>query len=79
VTEVARQLGRDAAEFAATAGEDYELCACVPGAALGLVKAQWPRWGSGQLPPLSVIGRVLAQASGLTFTDAGSALSGYEH
>jgi thiamine-monophosphate kinase len=79
VAEVARQLGRDAAEFAATAGEDYELCACLPQAALELVKAQWPRWGGGQLPPLSLVGRVLGQAGGLTFTDAGSPLSGYEH
>ena len=29
VAEVAARLGRDAAEFAATAGEDYELCACL--------------------------------------------------
>jgi thiamine-monophosphate kinase len=30
VAEVAAQLGRDARELAATAGEDYELCACIP-------------------------------------------------
>jgi len=79
VAEVARQLGREAAEFAATAGEDYELCACLPQAALDLAKARWPGWGDGQLPPLSVIGRVQGSAGGLTFTDAGSSLSGYEH
>jgi thiamine-monophosphate kinase len=30
VEEVARQLGADPAELAATGGEDFELCACVP-------------------------------------------------
>ena len=30
VAEVARELGVDPRSFAATAGEDYELCACVP-------------------------------------------------
>ncbi len=30
VAEVAAELGRDGAELAATGGEDYELCACVP-------------------------------------------------
>jgi thiamine-monophosphate kinase len=79
VAEVAHQLGRDAAEFAATAGEDYELCACLPQAALREVKAQWPRWEGGRLPPLSVVGRVLGESGGVTFTDAGSSLSGYEH
>jgi thiamine-monophosphate kinase len=79
VAEVARQLGRDAAEFAATAGEDYELCASLPEAALSLLRTQWPASGGSRLPPLSVIGRVLAQAGGLTFTDASSPLSGYEH
>ena len=32
------QLGADAPSFAATAGEDYELCACVPGSALSVVE-----------------------------------------
>ena len=34
VEEVAAQLGVDPPRFAATAGEDYELCACVPAAAV---------------------------------------------
>ena len=33
VAEVARALGTDGAELAATGGEDYELCVCVPAAA----------------------------------------------
>ena len=33
VAEVARALGTDARELAATGGEDYELCVCVPPAA----------------------------------------------
>lgn len=79
VAEVAHQLGRDPAEFAATAGEDYELCACLPRAALELLEAHWPRPGGRGLPPVSVVGRVRARAGGVTFTDAGSSLSGYEH
>ena len=30
VAEVARQLGADRRAFAATGGEDFELCACLP-------------------------------------------------
>jgi len=75
VAEVAVQLGRPAAELAATAGEDYELCACLPEAALALVASRWP----ADLPPLTVVGRVVSGAGELMFTDANSPLSGFEH
>src|SRR5204862_4057303 len=39
VSEVAGELGVDPGEFAATAGEDYELCACLAPQALGLAAA----------------------------------------
>jgi thiamine-monophosphate kinase len=79
VAEVAGQLGRDSAAFAATAGEDYELCACLSEAALALVAAQWADLDNGRLPPLSIVGRVVPGGGELTWTDAGSPLSGYEH
>jgi thiamine-monophosphate kinase len=79
VDAVARQLGRDPGAFAATAGEDYELCACLPQAGLALVTAEWPRLNDGRLPPLSIVGRVVPGVGELTWTDAGSPLSGYEH
>jgi thiamine-monophosphate kinase len=74
VAGVAAQLGLPAAELAATAGEDYELCACLDAgtaAALG--------------PELTVVGRVAAPAAG---TEPGvsfrgrtgaAALRGHEH
>ena len=79
VAAVAGQLGRDPAAFAATAGEDYELCACLSEAALALVGAQWSALDEGRLPRLTIIGRVLTGAGELTWTDASSPLSGYEH
>ncbi len=79
VAEVAARLGRDPAEFAATAGEDYELCACLSEAALALAKAQWSHLHDGRLPPLTAVGRVGSGAGELTWSDASSPLSGYEH
>jgi thiamine-monophosphate kinase len=79
VAEVAARLGRDPAEFAATAGEDYELCACLSEAAFATAPAQWSRLDEGALPPLTVVGRVVSGAGELTWVDGSSALSGYEH
>ncbi len=70
VREVAEQLGVDPAIFAATGGEDYELCACLPdAAATGLA------W-------LTRVGTVTTGAPAVTFTRAGRevpGLAGYEH
>ncbi len=69
VQEVAAALGSDARTFAATAGEDYELCACVGadqqclGAKLGLT------W----------IGSVAEGPPGAFFLDADGELAGFEH
>jgi thiamine-monophosphate kinase len=79
VAEVATELARGAAEFAATAGEDYELCACLSEASLGLVQSEWSGLDGGRLPPVSVVGRVVAGPGALTFGDASSPLTGYEH
>lgn len=65
VKEVAAELGVDPAEFAATAGEDYELCACLP--------------GGSRLSNMTWIGSVLKGPPGVVFTDADGPLAGYEH
>jgi thiamine-monophosphate kinase len=65
VNEVAAELGLHPGEFAATAGEDYELCACLP--------------GGSRLSNMTWIGSVLDGPPGVVFTDADGPLSGYEH
>lgn len=65
VAEVAADLGVDPAEFAATAGEDYELCACLP--------------GGSRLSNMTWIGSVLEGPPGVVFADADGPLAGYEH
>ncbi len=78
VDAVAARLGADPAVFAATAGEDYELCVCLPPAALEQLAAE-PELRAA-LGPLTQIGRVLEGNGQLSFTDAeGAALSGFEH
>ncbi len=68
VAEVAKQLDRDPAAFAATAGEDYELCVCMPAGV-----ATRPELG------LTWVGLVAEGPSGVEFTDGAATLSGYEH
>ncbi len=60
VAEVAEALGVPAAELAATGGEDYELCACVPPAARAAAAAAGLTW----------IGEVTAGAPGLRWQSA---------
>lgn len=67
VAEVAVELGADPATFAATAGEDYELCVAAPREALA------------QLPGLTVVGSVIQGERGVRFGDSDTELSGYEH
>ena len=67
VVEIAGELGVDARAFAATAGEDYELCVCVPArSASALSNVTW-------------IGSVVDGPAGVVFTDADGPLAGYEH
>jgi len=67
VAEVAGELGVDPRAFAATAGEDYELCVCVPArSASALSNVTW-------------IGSVAEGPPGVVFTDAEGPLAGYEH
>jgi thiamine-monophosphate kinase len=66
VAEVAEQLGVTPAELAATGGEDYELCVCVPEAA--------PTTG------LTWIGRVTEGAPEVVWSGASAARwRGFEH
>jgi thiamine-monophosphate kinase len=74
VAEVAAQLGVDPGSFAASAGEDYELCACVPAAARAALDAAWVA-----PPPLTFVGRVVDGPPGAVFTDSPGPVSGYEH
>jgi thiamine-monophosphate kinase len=74
VADVARRLGTDPRELAATAGEDYELCACLPPAAV-----------AGLGDRVTVIGRVTTVPPGgvaevrLAGAGPGPALRGHEH
>ncbi len=70
VADVARTLGRDPAAFAATAGEDYELCVCVPPAARRAAEAA---------APLTWIGTVEAGEPDLDLGPRGASLRGFEH
>lgn len=67
VAEVAGELGLDPGVFAATAGDDYELCVCGPAE------------GLRALADLTVIGCVASGEAGVAFVDAREDLSGYEH
>jgi thiamine-monophosphate kinase len=77
VEAVAAQLGVNAGTLAATAGDDYELCACVPARARTSVEAAANGW-RGDVS-LAWVGQVLDGPPGLVFSDASGALSGYEH
>ncbi len=74
VSQVAGELGLDARELAATAGEDFELCVCVPPG------AAWPAQTSPTADAeLTMIGWASAGPVGVAFMDSGRELSGYEH
>jgi thiamine-monophosphate kinase len=74
VDQVAAQLGRDPRSLAATAGEDYELCVCLPPAARPAIEADSPLD-----VPITWIGQVLEGPPSLCFSDAADQLFGYEH
>jgi thiamine-monophosphate kinase len=71
VAAVAAQLGVEPAELAATGGEDYELCACLPPAARA----------AGEAAGLTWIGRVAEGPAEVRWSGAASAARwrGYEH
>lgn len=70
VDDVARTLGQDPHAFAATAGEDYELCVCVPPEARRAAEAA---------APLTWIGTVQEGQPALDLGPRGAGLRGFEH
>ena len=71
VAEVARQLTEDPGAFAAGAGEDFELCACVPVAAREAIAQAGVA--------MTWIGRAVEGEPDAVFGDAPGRLAGYEH
>ena len=71
------RLGVEPAEFAATAGDDYELCACIPPSARETAEAAAGSWSSDV--GLTWVGRVVGGDPGVAFIDADRALAGFEH
>ena len=78
VREVAEALGVDPRSFAASAGEDYELCACVPGECCKTVETIPPTSRLNGIG-LTWIGSVVEGTSGVVFLDGNEEPSGYEH
>lgn len=74
VEAVASQLGSDPRVFAATAGEDYELCVCLPPGGEEALQADRPS-SSG----LTWIGSVVEGPPGVEFVDGPGPLSGFAH
>jgi thiamine-monophosphate kinase len=77
VARVAAQLGTGGSKLAATAGDDYELCACVPPTARSAAEAGIKACASGTA--LTWVGQVVEGEPGVAFVDADEPLSGYEH
>jgi thiamine-monophosphate kinase len=73
VPDVAAQLDSGPHAFAATAGDDYELCVCIPPTARSDAEAAVASTG------LTWIGRVIDGPPGVSFADLEGKLEGYEH
>jgi thiamine-monophosphate kinase len=78
VAEVARELGVDPRAFAATAGDDYQLCVCVPESECRN-PANTPSNQALREAGLTVIGSIVRGRAGVVFTDGDGELLGYEH
>ncbi|HEY1523753.1 MAG TPA: thiamine-phosphate kinase [Solirubrobacteraceae bacterium] len=79
VSAVADQLGESPTALAATAGEDYELCVCVPSATAELAQASAGGSPGAAGPGLTWIGRVTEGQPEAVFVDAEGELTGFEH
>lgn len=73
VAEVASQIDSDPRAFAASAGDDYELCVCIPPSARREAEAAVTSIG------LTCVGRVIEGPPGVSFDDVDGELAGYEH
>jgi thiamine-monophosphate kinase len=78
VADVAGALGVDPRSFAATAGDDYELCACLP-ANVWMKPSITPSNQDLRGVDLTFIGSVVDGPAGVVFTDGAGELVGYEH
>jgi thiamine-monophosphate kinase len=77
VASVSAELGQEPRRFAATAGEDFELCACLPAEqAQRLCRAQGGALGG---PGLTVVGVVTDGAPAVSFRGHDGELTGFEH
>jgi thiamine-monophosphate kinase len=74
IEQVAAELGVGARELAATAGEDYELCVCLPAEAVEVLQSS-PAANSG----LTRIGSVVAGPAEAVFVDTDATLEAFEH
>jgi thiamine-monophosphate kinase len=77
VSAVASQLGVAPGEFAAQAGEDYELCVCAPPGGRSAIEAKLA--STNDAVRITWIGRVRAGVPEARFADAGGVLAGFEH
>jgi thiamine-monophosphate kinase len=75
VKAVASELGLDPRAFAATAGEDFELCACLPAEAVARAQAAC----TTARAEFAAIGTVVEGPAGAIFIDSEEGLSGFEH
>ena len=79
VADVARALDAEPREFAATAGEDYELCFCAAPGDRAPIERALRELGSA---PVSWIGEVVAGSPGVTLSDERGddvRIEGFEH
>jgi thiamine-monophosphate kinase len=77
VAEVATELGVDPHVFAATSGDDYEICVCVPPTAER--SPETTARNDRATVDLTWIGSVRRGDAGVSFGPSGERLSGYEH
>ncbi|MDQ6816948.1 MAG: thiamine-phosphate kinase [Actinomycetota bacterium] len=77
VAEVARELGIDPQELAASAGEDYELCFCLPPAARHRLETTLAALDPGV--GVTLVGSASEGEPGVRFLDSDERLSGFEH
>jgi thiamine-monophosphate kinase len=77
VAEVAAARDEDPRTFAATAGEDYELCVCLPPSGESVVETTFA--SRSITVGFTVVGRVVAGGAGVVFRGASGPISGFEH
>ncbi|HLI59227.1 MAG TPA: thiamine-phosphate kinase [Solirubrobacteraceae bacterium] len=79
VDAVARALGARPEVFAATAGEDYELCVCVPAGTRAALEREWRARELGSLTWVGAVHAADASGPSLRFADVAGELSGWTH